>query len=84
MVLLEIPENVNPLLVFKRTTKLNELIYMLHKTGASFLQFLRNAFLLGIKYIMSISKLPKVKCYGSVDSYLSNDNVRGAMPKIIS
>ena len=83
MVLLEIPENVNPLLVFKRNPKFNELIYMLHKTGASFLQFLRNT-LLGIKYIMSILKLLKVKCYGSADSYLSNDNVRGAMPKIVS
>ena len=34
---------------------------------------------LGINYIMSILKLPNVKCYWSVDSYLSNDGVRNAM-----
>ena len=34
-----------------------------------------NAFL-GINYIMSISKLANVKWYRSVDSYLSNDDVR--------
>ena len=36
---------------------------------------------LGINYIMSISKLPNVKCYWSVDSYLSNDDVRNAMTR---
>ena len=30
---------------------------------------------------MSISKLPNVKCYWSVDSYLSNDDVRNAMAR---
>ena len=36
---------------------------------------------LGINYIMSISKLPNVKCYWSIDSYLSNDGVRNAMTR---
>ena len=34
---------------------------------------------LGINYIMSISKLPNLKCYWSVDCYLSNDGVRNTM-----
>ena len=36
---------------------------------------------LGINYIMSISKLPNLKCYWSVDSYLSNDGVRNTMTR---
>ena len=36
---------------------------------------------LGINYIMSISKVPNVKSYWSVDSYLSNDGVRNAMTR---
>ena len=34
-----------------------------------------------ISYFMSISKLPNVKCYWSVKSYLSNDGVRKAMTR---
>ena len=36
---------------------------------------------LGINYIMSISKLPTLKCYWSVDSYLSNHGVRNTMTR---
>ena len=36
---------------------------------------------LGINYIMSISKLPNLKCYWSVGSYLSNDGVRNTMTR---
>ena len=36
---------------------------------------------LGINCIMLISKLPNMKCYWSVDSYLSKDGVRNAMAK---
>ena len=36
---------------------------------------------LGINYIMSISKLPNLKCYRSVDSYWSNDDVRNTMTR---
>ena len=36
---------------------------------------------LGINYIMSISKLPNVKCYWSIDSYLSDDEVRNAITR---
>ena len=36
---------------------------------------------LGINYIMSISKLPNLKCYWSVDSYFSNEGVRNAMTR---
>ena len=35
----------------------------------------------GFNYIMSISKLSKVKCYWSVDSYLHNNGVRNAMTR---
>ena len=30
---------------------------------------------------MSVSKLPNLKCYWSVDSYLSNDGVRNTMTR---
>ena len=36
---------------------------------------------LGINYIMSISKLPNVKCCWSLDSYLPNDGVRKAITR---
>ena len=36
---------------------------------------------LGINYIMSISKLPNVKYYWSIDSYLPNHSVRNAMTR---
>ena len=66
-VLLDIPENANPFLIFEGTTNLNELVK--HICGA----------FLGINYIMSISKLPNVKCYCRVNSYLSNDGLRNAI-----
>ena len=36
---------------------------------------------LGINYIMSISKLPNLKYYWSVDSYFSNEGVRNAVTR---
>ena len=88
--LLEIPENANPLLTFEGTTNLNELVkHICDQTNSYATQngreFATNpeemrAFL-GTKYIMSISKLPNLKCYWSVDSYLSNDGVRNAMTR---
>ena len=87
-VLLDIPENANPLLIFEGRANLNELVkHICNRTNLYATQnereFATNpeeirAFL-GINYIMSISKLPNVKCYWSVDSYLSNDVVRNAM-----
>ena len=87
---LGIPENANLLLTFEGTTNLNELVkYIWDNTNLYGTQngreFATNpeeilAFL-GISYIMSISKLPNLKCYWSVDSYLSNDGVRDAMTK---
>ena len=37
--------------------------------------------ILGINCIMSISKLPNLKCYWSVNGYLSNDGVRSTMTR---
>ena len=89
-VLLDTPENANPLLIFERNSNLNEIVkHVYDQTNLYATQngreFATNpgeihAFL-GISYIMSISKLPNVKCYGSVDSYLSNDDVRNAMAR---
>ena len=89
-VLLDIPENANPLLIFEGTTNLNELVKHtcdqanLYATQSG-RKFGTNpeeirAFL-GINYVMPISKLPNVKCYWIVDSYLSNDGVRNAMTR---
>ena len=36
---------------------------------------------LGINYIMSISKLPNLKCYLSVNSYFSNEGVKNGMTR---
>ena len=70
-VLIDIPENANPLLIFEETKNLNELVkYICDQTNLYSIQngreFATNpeeirAFL-GINYIMSISKLPNVKC----------------------
>ena len=78
------------MLLFEGTTNLNELVkYICDHTNLYSIQngreFATNpeeirAFL-AINYIMSISKLPNVKCYWSVDSYLSNDGVRKAMTR---
>ena len=87
-VLLDIPENANPFLIFEGTTNLNELVK--HICGQTNIYATQNgrefainceeirAFL-GINYIMSISKLPNVKCYCRVNSYLSNDGLRNAI-----
>ena len=58
---LDIPENASPLLIFEMTTKLNELVKRIRYNDQI------GAFL-GINYIMSISKLPNVKCDWSGDS----------------
>ena len=89
-ILLEIPENANPLLIFEGTTNFNELVkHICDQTSLNGTQngkeYATNpeeirAFL-GINYIMPISKLPDVKCYWSIDSYLSNDGVRNTMKR---
>ena len=89
-VLLQIPENANPLLIFEGTTNLKEFVkHMCDQTNLYATQNRRDfatnpeeicAFLC-INYIMSISKLPNVKCCWSVDSYLSIDGMRNAMTR---
>ena len=78
------------MLIFEGTTNLNELVkHICDQTNLNATQngkeFATNpeeirAFL-GINYIMSISKLPNVKSYWSVDSYLSNDCVKNTMTR---
>ena len=89
-VLLEIPENANPLLIFEGTTNLNELVkHICDQTNLYAIQNGRDFALnpkqirafLGINYIMPISKLPNVKCNWSVVSHLSNDSARNAMTR---
>ena len=76
-IFLYIPEHGNLLPIFEGTTNLNELLK--HICDQKNLYATQNGrdfatnpeeidALLGIIYIMSISKLPKVKCYWSVDS----------------
>ena len=52
---------------------------MLNKMGEKLLQILKT--FLGASYIMSISKLPNMKYYWSVDSYLSNDGMINTMTR---
>ena len=88
--LLDIPENASPLLIIEGRTDLNELVKQIcNQTNLYATQYEREfatnpeekCTLLAINYIMSISKLPNVKCYWRVDSYLFNDGVRNAMSK---
>ena len=89
-ILLNIPENASPLPMFEGTTNLNELVKHICDQANLYAtqngrEFVTNpkeirAFL-GINYIMTISKLPNMKCYWSFDSYLSNDGVRNAMKR---
>ena len=76
-ILLDIPENINPLLIFEETTNLNALMkHICDQTSQYTTQYGRQfatnseevrAFI-GINYKMSISKLSYVKCYWSIDS----------------
>ena len=76
-ILLEM-ENTNPLQTFESTMKFNELVKIIcdqsnlyaAQNGRAFDIFPEEigAFL-GINCIMSISKLPNLKCYWSADSY---------------
>ena len=88
--MLEIPENTNSLPIFEGTTNLNELLKHIYsqinlyatQNGREFATNPEEIYaFLGISYIMSTSKLPNVKCYWSVDSYQSNDDVRNAVTR---
>ena len=70
-VLLEIQENANQLLIFEEPTNLNELVkhisdqtnlYATQKGSDVALNPKQICAILGINYIMSISKLPSMKC----------------------
>ena len=70
-ILLEIQENVNPLLIFEGPTNLNELVkhicyqtnlYATQKGSDFALNPKQIRTFLGINYIMSVSNLPNVKC----------------------
>ena len=84
-ILLNLPEKSDPLKIYEATTDFNELVqYICEQTNLYATQngrvFVTNpkeirAFL-GINYIISISKLPNLKCYWSVESYFSNEGVR--------
>ena len=77
-------------MIFEGTTNLNELVkHVCNQTNLYATQNRREfatnpeeicAFI-GINYIMSISKLPNVKFYWSVDSYLSNDGMINTMTR---
>ena len=89
-ILLNLPENSNPLKIYEATTDFSELVqYICEQTNLYAAQngreFVTNpeeicAFL-GINYIMSISKLPNLKYYWSVGSFFSNEGVRNAMTR---
>ena len=89
-VLFDIPGNANPLMISEGTANLNELVERICDQTKLYVtqngtEFATNPgkirIFLGINYNMSISKLPNVKCYKSVDSFLSNDDVRNAMAR---
>ena len=89
-ILLNLPENSNPPKIYEVTTDFIEFVqYICEQTNLYAAQngreFVTNPeeiyTFLGINYIMSISKLPNLKCYCSVDSYFSNECVRNVMTR---
>ena len=83
-------ENANPLQIFESTMKLIELVKIICNKSNLYAAQNGTEFatapeiicaVLGINYIMLISKLPNMKCYWSVDSYLSNDGARNTMTR---
>ena len=89
-ILLNLPENSNPLKIYEATTDFSELVqYICEQTNLYAAQngreFVTNPeeiyTFLGINYIMSISKLPNLKCYCSVDRYFPNEDVRNVMTR---
>ena len=89
-ILLNIPENSNPLKIYKVTTDFSELVqYICEQTilyaAQNGREFVTNPeeirAYLGINYIMSISKVPNLKCCWSVDRFFSNEGVRNAMKR---
>ena len=89
-VLLDIPEKADPLLIFQGTTNLIEFVkHICDHTNLYATQngrgFIKNPkeirAVLDINYIISVSKLPNIKRYWSVDKYLSSDGVRNAMAR---
>ena len=80
-ILLNLPENFNVLKIYEVTTDFNELVqFICEQTNRYPVQngreFVTNPEEIRpsscINYIMSISKLPNLKCYWIVDSYFSN------------
>ena len=89
-ILLNLSEKSNPLKIYEVTTDFSEIVqYICEQTNLYAAQngrdFVTNpeeilAFL-GINYILSISKIPNLKCEWSVESYFSNEGARNAMTK---
>lgn len=89
-VLLDLPELANPLQIFERTTDFDKLLqHICEQTNLYAAQngreFITNqeelrAFL-GINFMMSISKLPNLKSYWNVDTYIGNEGIRNSMTR---
>lgn len=89
-IILDIPENATPIDIFEKTTNLDVLVDLITEqtnlyaaqNGREFVTSKEEirAFL-GINFIMSVSKLPNLKCYWNVDSFFSNDGVRNAITR---
>ena len=87
---MNLPENSYPLKIYEATTDFSELVQYICEqmnlhAAQSGREFVTNpeefhAFL-GTNFVMSISKLPNLKCYWSVGSYFYNEGVRNAITR---
>ena len=89
-VLLDLPELATPYLIFRKTVNIDELVDILvdqsniyaTQNGQEF-ETNREEMLafLGINYVMSICKLPTLKCYWMADDYITNDGIRNVITR---
>ena len=89
--MLDLPENLSPLLVFENTTSLNDLLILISEqtnlyavqNGGKFTKTTEEiCTFLGVNFMMSICKLPNIKCYRHADEYLGNEEIRNVLTRI--
>ena len=89
-ILLDLPVNPSPLRVFESTTRLNDLVSLIcdqtnlyaEQNGRTFRTTSEEvrAFL-GVNFMMTICKLPNIKCYWHADEYIGNEGIRNVLTR---
>ena len=89
-IFIDLPENPSPLLVFESTTSLNDLVSLIceqanlyaAQNGTNFTTIAEEIrVFLGVNVMMSIYKLPNMKCYWHASEYLGNEGIRNVLTR---